>query len=127
MSYSESGFGSWPFYGNGDGRLIYPPRKWKDGQTRIEGPTPSIRWELIYKGIVDYEYFWMLRQAVKELEEQNIDPKLAKRGRKLLNIPKEIVSSRKMYTDDPLRLMAYREQVARTLEIILRKISSFRG
>ena len=43
MSYNQKN----GYWGNGDGRLLYPPEGWQDGKTRVEGPVPSIRWELL--------------------------------------------------------------------------------
>ncbi|MBN2497100.1 MAG: DUF4091 domain-containing protein [Deltaproteobacteria bacterium] len=111
--------GSVGTWGNGDGRLIYPPRGWADGVERIEGPTPSLRWELLREGIEDYEYFWMLREAADELERQGGDSELVARARSLLDLPASLFSSLTEYTEDPGLLDAHRSDVAETLESIL--------
>ncbi|MBN1947417.1 MAG: DUF4091 domain-containing protein [Bradymonadales bacterium] len=120
--YYEGQAGKW---GNGDGRLVYPPREWADGQERIEGPTPSLRWELLREGIEDYEYFWMLREAAAELEESHLTSReLLDRARRLLQIPETIFTSTTEYTDDPYLLADHRAQVAATLVEILDVLGS---
>jgi hypothetical protein len=123
MSYNfEDGVaGTW---GNGDGRLVYPPRAWKDGRTRIEGPTPSIRWELIREGIEDYEYFWMLRKAADDLKRLGLAPDLVRKAKALLVIPGSIVRSTLEYTDDPATLQSHRAAVGAVLEQAVRKLRS---
>lgn len=122
-SYFYSG-GQQGSFGNGDGRLIYPPRDWRDGKTRIEGPTPSIRWELIREGIEDFEYFWMLKDAADRLDQQQKAPELAKHARALVNIPRTILSSRTKYTSNPAPMRARRMEAARTLELALKQLKA---
>jgi hypothetical protein len=125
MSYNYSGsVGMW---GNGDGRLLYPPRSWSDGQTRVEGPTPSIRWELIREGIEDYEYLWMLRDAADRLDAIGGEKDLVSGARELLSLPEPLFSSLTSYTDDPTLLQSHRRQVARMLERILPVVKSAVG
>ncbi|MBN2205990.1 MAG: DUF4091 domain-containing protein, partial [Candidatus Aminicenantes bacterium] len=115
--------GTW---GNGDGRLVYPPRGWKDGRTRLEGPTPSLRWELIREGIEDFEYLWMLRKAADDLAARGLAPDLVRRARGLLVVPASLVRSTTSFTDDPYRLSSRRAQVAACLEDSLRTLSARR-
>ncbi len=49
-------------WGNGDGRLLYPPRRTKPDQPVIEPPVSSIRFENIRDGIEDREYLLKLRR-----------------------------------------------------------------
>ena len=117
MSYNYSGqVGTW---GNGDGRLLYPPRSWSDGRARVKGPTPSIRWELIREGIEDYEYLWMLKDAADRLEAAGTNQDLVTAARSLLDLPAPLFSSLTAFTDDPTLLQSHRSQVARLLEQIL--------
>jgi len=48
---------------NGEGSLIYPGSEVHryTGQKDVNGPVSSIRFELLRKGIEDYEYLWMLK------------------------------------------------------------------
>ena len=103
-------------WGNGEGRLLYPPRQWQDGQRRIEGPVPSQRWELLREGLEDYEYFWLLSDAVERLERRGVGAELAQRARNLLEVPAEIVGSPYAFTDDPSRLAEHRLELAEALE-----------
>jgi hypothetical protein len=125
MSYNYSG--SVGIWGNGDGRLLYPPRSWSDGHTRVEGPTPSIRWELIREGIEDYEYLWMLGDAADRLEAVGGDRDLVSGARGLLSLPASLFSSLTSFTDDPTLLQSHRRQVARMLERILPVVKSAVG
>ena len=59
MAVSHSG-GPW---GNGDGRLLYPPRRGKPFEAVVEGPVGSIRFENLRDGFEDREYLLMLRAA----------------------------------------------------------------
>ena len=106
-------------WGNGDGRLVYPPRDWADGRERIEGPVPSQRWELLREGIEDYEYFWMLREAADELDELGLDPELVSRARDALVVPGSVFTSLTDFSDDPGRMQEHRLVVAALLEQIL--------
>ena len=53
------------FWGNGDGRLLYPPRRSKPDSPVIEPPVTSIRLEMIREGLEDREYFHLLRAELK--------------------------------------------------------------
>ena len=122
MSYNYSG--SVGIWGNGDGRLLYPPRSWSDERTRVEGPTPSIRWEMIREGIEDYEYLWMLRDAADRVEAIGGDRALVSGARELLSPPVSLFSSLTSFTDDARLLQSHRRQVARLLEQILPVVKS---
>jgi hypothetical protein len=125
MSYNYAGIiGAW---GNGDGRLLYPPRGWSEGRPRVEGPTPSIRWELIREGIEDYEYLWMLRDAADRLEAIGGDRALIDAARDLVSVPASLFSSVASFADDPLLLLSHRRRVARVLEQILPVVRSAAG
>jgi hypothetical protein len=55
------------FWGNGDGRLLYPPNKDpnRDKTKFLSGPLNSIRCEVLRDGVEDYEYFSLLENAVR--------------------------------------------------------------
>ncbi len=48
---------------NGEGCLIYPGDRAKryTGQSNVDGPVSSLRFELLREGIEDYEYLWLLK------------------------------------------------------------------
>jgi MYXO-CTERM domain-containing protein len=111
-------------FGNGDGRLIYPPRNWSDGQERIEGPTPSLRWELLREGLEDYEYLWLLKDAADRLAAAGVRPDLVTLARGLLEVPTTIFVSRTEYSDDSAPLLAQREQIAAAIEQLLAALAT---
>ncbi len=103
-------------WGNGDGRLVYPPYGYTDGIKRISGPTTSIRWELIRDGIEDYEYFTLLKRLVEEAKDIGIKDSLVIDAERLLHIPSNIVDSLTNYTKDPILLEDYRVMVGNNIE-----------
>jgi hypothetical protein len=115
MSYNF-GSGVKGTWGNGDGRLLYPPRGWKDQVARVEGPTPSVRWEQLREGLEDYEYFWLLRVLADQLQAKGLDPQMVSEARALLDIPRDLASSPTEFTDDPGALADYRIRVGDLLE-----------
>jgi hypothetical protein len=118
QSYSSSG----SLFGNGDGRLLYPPRNWQSATgPLIEGPVPSQRWELIRESIEDYEYFWMLRDAKDRLKAMNPSDPLVTIAEDLLSIPEDMIPSLTEYESDPKVYTEYREDVAYALIKILAK------
>ncbi|MCD6498907.1 MAG: DUF4091 domain-containing protein [Deltaproteobacteria bacterium] len=123
MSYASVS-GAW---GNGDGRLLYPPKDWKGGQERIQGPVPSIRWELIREGIEDYEYFWMLRDAADRLEGLGGSPDLVAAARDLLSAPDSVFHSLTDYSQDPSAMHERRHEVAVLLEQIEDALAAVEG
>lgn len=60
MSVPPDGKGTW---GNGDGRLLYPPQPQKPSEPLVAPPTPSLRLELVRDGIEDRELFVFLSQV----------------------------------------------------------------
>ncbi|MDW8051833.1 MAG: DUF4091 domain-containing protein, partial [Armatimonadota bacterium] len=110
--------GTRQFWGNGDGRLLYPPRR--DPNTSDEPvvapPIPSIRWECLRDGAEDYEYFVLLERLVQQAERRGASPELLKQARALLRIPDTIVKSMTEFTYDPRVLNEHRRKVARMIE-----------
>ena len=113
-------YGQVNHWGNGDGRFIYPPNRDPnhDKTKYLSGPINSIRWELLREGIEDYEYLWLLQNAV---ENARPDQKaLAKQGRKLLDISESLFKNGKQYSKDPKVLLDYRSKIARVLTGLIR-------
>jgi hypothetical protein len=107
--------GSKQYWGNGDGRFIYPPLSAAtpgrdDGKAVLEPPVSSIRWEMIREGIQDYEMLNMLR----DLKEKC--PDLAEQIDALLVVPEGITSSMTDFTTDPRPIYEHRRKVAKLLE-----------
>jgi hypothetical protein len=126
MSY-VSGYGRPPgyigYWGNGDGRFLYPPKKALQSEEEcLEGPVSSIRWEMLREGIEDYEYLWTLRETIerkrsKELSEE--EKELIKEAERLLEVPTEICASMTDFTRDPRPIFERRLKVARMIERLL--------
>jgi hypothetical protein len=95
------------FWGNGDGRLLYPPRSEAPTTPLLEGPVTSIRFENLRDGLEDREYLLLLRATAKT------DPEAAN----LLKIAHQnLVPSMVCYQQNPILLSAYRTEIACVLE-----------
>ncbi|MEA1887109.1 MAG: DUF4091 domain-containing protein [Bacteroidota bacterium] len=110
------GYG-WPYgkqtvWGNGDGRLFYPPNKKPniDKNTYIMGPVPSIRLEFLRQGIEDYEYLVLLEKIIDKSRDK--DKKLLRKAKKLLEIEGRVFTDGKTYTKNPADLLEYRKKLA---------------
>ena len=119
MSYVVSygtPFGQANFWGNGDGRFLYPPNRDpnRDKIKYICGPVNSVRWEILREGIEDYEYFVLLEKAMKAAGPAK--KALAGRAQALLDFPAALFSSGKEYTKDPRNLLKLRRSIAELLE-----------
>jgi hypothetical protein len=112
-SVSDSGY-----WGNGDGRFLYPPKSVFDGQKSIDGPVNSIRWEMLREGIEDYEYFWLLNAQVNRLK--NLDPQnpLIREAEGFLDVPETIVVNITDFSTDPAPIYAHRSELARMIETL---------
>ena len=122
MSY-QSGYGL-PvgyvgYWGNGDGRFLYPPVEGLDGSKSIEGPVNSIRWEMLREGIEDYEYFWVLRDQIEKLKAEDPENQLLREVEGYLMVPTSIVSNMTDFTKDPELLSVHRTDVAQSIEKLM--------
>jgi hypothetical protein len=113
-------------WGNGDGRFLYPPRR--DPNTAatpdFDDPINSIRWENLREGMEDYEYLWLLRQAVEHAELLKVNPELVQQARSLLTIPSQVSQDLTHFTRDPRPLLEHRDRVARMIERLQPKLQS---
>jgi hypothetical protein len=108
------------YWGNGDGRLLYPPNRNPNDHSRkyLVGPICSVRLENLRDGIEDYEYLHLLEEAMKNARPSQ--RQVAEKARSLLNIPESIFRDGRTFTKDPQQLLAYRRQVGEVLEELLR-------
>ncbi|MEW6358700.1 MAG: glycoside hydrolase domain-containing protein [Planctomycetota bacterium] len=108
------------YWGNGDGRSVYPPNRdpKNDKRKYLCGPVNSIRWELMREGIEDYEYFHLLREKIAALEKTGKQPTLVEEATALLDIPSDLIEDLTHYTKDPTKLEAHRARLARMIERI---------
>ena len=121
MSYvSGGGFapGFVGVWGNGDGRFLYPPRGSAEANAgpRLDGPVNSVRWENLRDGMEDYEYFWLLQQAIERAAAAGGNPSLLSEARRLLVVPPEVSTDLTHFTADPRPLLAHRDRIARMIE-----------
>ena len=126
MSY-KSGYGEKPgeigYWGNGDGRFLYPPRR-EPGTNQppcLDAPINSLRWENLRDGMEDYEYFWLLQEDVQRVGTMKGETELLKQARELLKVPSEVSKDTTHFTTDPRVVMEHRDRVARMIER-LRKV-----
>jgi len=121
MSY-KSGYdqksGQIGYWGNGDGRFLYPPRREPAaGQPAcLEAPINSLRWENLRDGMEDYEYLWLLQQGVERELAWRGETDLYRQARELLKVPDEVSVDLTHFTTDPRRILARRDRVARMIE-----------
>jgi hypothetical protein len=86
--------------GNGDGRLLYPPKSPKPGGA----PIVTQRWELLRESLEDVD-------RVALLESIQALPSGTRRG-----VPREIVDGLVWYSDDVVALHTWRREVAMLLD-----------
>jgi hypothetical protein len=109
------------FWGNGDGRFIYPPRRaaTPSDEPVLDGPVSSIRWEMLREGIEDYEMLYRLRELLQE-KGGKIPPKQRKAYRKLLEVPDSISEELTSFSKHPGPIYAHRAKVAQAIEHLSR-------
>lgn len=108
MGWTPEG-GCW---GNGDGRFIYPANRDypNDKAPYVEGPVDSIRWEMLREGLEDYEYLYLLREAI----EKKVPGAAA--YAKLLEVPPSISEDLSHFCREPQPIYAQRAKIAAALE-----------
>jgi hypothetical protein len=122
MSYShERGY---PYYGNGDGRLLYPPLAAArpdsaDHGPIMEPPVSCIRLEMLREGIEDYEFLWLLRDLIGKKRE-SLTAEQVKAYEALLQVPDEITASMTKFTIDPQPIYARRAAIAEAIERLMK-------
>jgi hypothetical protein len=121
MSYKsgyDSKTGEIGYWGNGDGRFLYPPRRDPNGSQTpcLDAPVNSFRWENLRDGMEDYEYFWLLREGAQSELASCGDTALYRQARELLKMPTEVSQDLTHFTTDPRLMLAYRDRVARMIE-----------
>jgi hypothetical protein len=112
------------FWGNGDGRFVYPPlAAATPGATGPEPvmkpPVASIRFEMLREGIEDYEYLCLLRELLTtkrgQLSAEQVD-----RYESLLEVPNSITKDMTTFTTDPAPIHAHRAAIAEAIEELSR-------
>jgi hypothetical protein len=117
MSYRSRGGGWW---GNGDGRFIYPPLAAADANPAepvLEGPVDSIRWEMLRDGIEDYEYFVILQRLLAK-KGNRLAPAQRHEYARLLEVPADVTVDMTTFTKDPAPLEIHRNRVAQAIQAL---------
>ncbi len=116
MSYRSGGSlkpGEITYWGNGDGRFIYPPKQVFQSTEKCDlGPVSSIRWEMLREGIEDYEYLWLLRSLVERLRKRGGHARLLKRAEQLLIVPESITRTPTEFSKKPEPIFEHRKKAA---------------
>ncbi|MGQ9791955.1 MAG: glycoside hydrolase domain-containing protein [Armatimonadota bacterium] len=109
--------GTKQFWGNGDGRFLYPPRRDpnKAHSPAVQPPISSIRWENLRDGVEDYEYFVLLQKQIERVS-QHAPATLLAEAQKLLEVPEHISKDLTHFTTDPRPLLEHRRKIALMIE-----------
>jgi len=98
-------------YGNGAGRLLYPPRRTVPAEAVIEPPVTSIRFEALRDGIEDREYFVLLKRHLER--GQSAGPACQKA---LDWVHNDVTKTMTCYEQTPAVYLAARHAVACAIE-----------
>jgi hypothetical protein len=114
------------YWGNGDGRLLYPPVRQplpENAEPVIAPPIPSLRLALIAEGIEDFCYLKLLKQlrdrGRDRVERAKFLPsleKVLKQADEALASLDRLIRSQTDYERDPQKLYAERRKVAEAIE-----------
>jgi hypothetical protein len=129
MSYC-SGYDFTPgkigYWGNGDGRFLYPPNREPstslgpgpkaDKTKHLGGPINSIRWEMLREGIEDYELFCLLDTLIARAKASGKAAALLPEAEKLALVPDAVIRDDQTYSKDPQPLLTHRRKVAEMVE-----------
>ncbi|MDD4872810.1 MAG: DUF6067 family protein, partial [Kiritimatiellae bacterium] len=125
MAY-VSGYGTPPgtkrFWGNCDGRYLYPPRR-DPNQTHqpcLDGPVSSLRWENLRDGMEDYEYLYLLKKQIERVQGKASE-KLISEAQALLTVPENISKDTTHFTFDVRQVMEQRRKIATMIEKLQRQ------
>ncbi len=122
VSGYSTGRGVKAFWGNGDGRFIYPPLAAATPSKTpvLEPPVSSIRWEMLREGVEDYEYLYRLRELLAAKGNKLPDGRRAElQG--LLAVPESITKDMTTFTTDPRPIHERRREIAEAIEELDRK------
>ncbi len=98
-------------YGNGDGRLIYPPQRSIPKEPLFEGPVTSIRFEALRDGIEDREYLILMRNSAERSFEKKTQIRQIQNS-----IRRDFVPDLTCFEMNPIPLMLMRHKIAKTIE-----------
>ncbi|MGQ9574630.1 MAG: glycoside hydrolase domain-containing protein [Thermoguttaceae bacterium] len=112
------------FWGNGDGRFLYPPEA--AAEPGLSGPGPviappvsSIRWEMLREGVEDYEFLSVLRELVAQ-KRKALPAEQLKQYDALLEVPESITRDMTTFTADPAPIYTRRAAIAEAIQRLAR-------
>jgi hypothetical protein len=110
------------YWGNGDGRFLYPPEAaavpgFSGPAPVIAPPVTSIRWEILREGIEDYEYLYLLRDMVAK-HRARLAPARLRELESLLEVPASITVDATTFATDPAAIYARRGEIAQAIEAL---------
>lgn len=113
--------GDMDYWGNGDGRLLYPPPGcFNSTLPCLDNPINSLRWEMLREGMEDYEYFWLLRDLVTRLESAGVASDRLPKAKELLIVPLEVSRSLTQFSKSPVPLYRHRRAMAEMIQVLSR-------
>ncbi|MDO4573765.1 MAG: DUF4091 domain-containing protein [Planctomycetia bacterium] len=103
------------FWGNGDGRLYYPPLSCaQPSETpNFDAPVPSLRLAMLREGIEDYEMLYLLEERLK-----NATPQQRAKYASLLVVPESVTKSMTEFSTLPRPIYEHRAKVAEAIEAL---------
>jgi len=114
--------GLFGIHGKGNGELFYRPLV--DGKP--SGPLqPSIRSEIIRDGIEDYEYFWMLRDAIRRAEQSGTKAGVIETANDLLRVPGRLFTDIYHWSEKPADYEQHRLKIGLAIEELLADASQY--
>ena len=116
--------GTKKYWGNGDGRFVYPPEAaavpGKSGPGPVlQPPVASIRWEMLREGVEDYEYLYQLRDLLAK-KRAALPADEVKQIESLLEVPAAITKDMTTFTTDPAPIYARRAAIAEAIERLVK-------
>lgn len=108
--------GTKQFWGNGDGRFIYPPLSAatpgrNDGKPIFDDPVASVRWEMIREGVQDYEMLAMLKKLT---ENRDLTDAQRKKVEEIFDFS-PITTDMTTFSTDPKPLLEKRRALAEAI------------
>jgi hypothetical protein len=108
------------YWGNGDGRFIYPPLAAatpgaSGPEPVVKPPVSSIRWEMLREGIEDYEFLVRLSELLEKRRE-GLPAMRLRRIESLLQTPDSITKSMTSFTTDSTPIYTRRKAIAEAIE-----------
>lgn len=110
-------------WGNGDGRLLYPPLSVSCGASKapvLDAPVDTMRLEMLRDGIEDYEYFSILKRFVDKMGDR-LTVRQKRICDELIVVPEDVSRSLVSFAEDPAGMKRHRARLAAAIEQLAAK------